>query len=1454
MSSRDVLLARVPVAAAVAVVLLLILSGWMVLGFGTAGGTSRVPIAPAGTALAPSAETGVAAIAEPTAVVHPASSASNFTGPLFFNLTNSFASPSVADQPCDHYGFPPYFDNYCYSYQQQPTILNLGNGDMGVGYSAIVNTTNASCPVYGYLYGAQLGSRVAFALSSDNGSTFGSPQYLGATNCTYPQAIEPTFALGADGVIDGAFVAANYTYDPIEYSGSPDRPGDALVFVNSTDHGVTFSSEKFLDTSGNIAYPEMATFGDTIYIVYENVSNGTALIPSSYYASSYPSELEFIYSTDGGTTWSRPVVLPGENATANDLAMGPSIATSSTGEVAVAYATNYSCVAFCGSFYGQVYGLDVVVVTSSTNGTSWSPIRTIATEVGSIAYASFSWGMEWIWQFTPTTQIAFSPSGGSLYVAWVGAYNTTNFNEEWYNAGLFAAASVDNGVTWTVAAVEAQFSPTSYYQDGFINPGLAVAPDGTIYLTYLWQNGTYSYGGCGVIPDFLDGLTYQALSTSTDGVHWSSPTMVGMQSDVYETYTSGFAGWTSSVTFSDSGAPVIAYSQPQAEVYSDTYWGGNSYYNSTDFTNLTVATVYSGPTVTVEFNETGLPAGTPWSAVVNLHVFTSTESSLNISGIPLGVDVYLAVPPSFTAPSGASWGSSGFYTYEEWSSYDSFTEFNVSYGQLFPLYLFAEPSQVIGYYVDIYVGATCYEIDYYAYDPTPQYTPSLPWLIPNGSSVFIDPNPDTYDGSPPVAYWNGTGDGSYTGPGSYADLTMNGSPISETFWMAYSETVNQTIEPVGLSSSNTYTFSFDGQSYSAPGDVWTTFTGIPLGPHSIGNITATSSQAGYVYYGYASSGPTVVAPLSGPVFLHFALVDTSSTSGQVSFQATGLDPATTWTLSFNGTTYSSNTTWINVTAQSGTYDAMASASVALSAATNWSASGFGPQLSVTPGSTYTVAFSPTYRFSATATTGGKVTGGAVQWVLPGTMVTINATPLSGYRFVGWTGVGATAYSGPTEVVAVTVTSPTTESAAFAPLPNARFNLTFSQTTLPVGQWWAVDVGGVGYASNTGEIVVPGLYATTGSCTSSTPTAYALHVSDVVNASTAGVRYVPASYPPYACTTGTTVVSLTFTTQYDVSVQASNGGTATVSTTHSPAGAAVWAAPSDVVTITAGSLSGFRFLGWQGTGAGSYSGPQSFTTFSASGPVTETAVFAPIVVPVTPTFAVNVSELSSLAPGTSWSITLGTKTFASSGSTLLISGLPNGTYPLSAPTVLAPGGLVQYAPSGLAPHVVIQGANATVSFGFTTSYWVSVAANAGGTVSPASGWVSSGRSITLTASPNDGYTFVGWVGTGVGSFTGADASTTLTVNGTVTEVAQFQPNAVSSTTTTSTGFWNSDGGWIGLALIGLIAGLVVGLLAMRLRRPPAAGSSTDTPATTGVEEYVETANPPAETEWSEGGTP
>lgn len=78
----------------------------------------------------------------------------------------------------------------------------------------------------------------------------------------------------------------------------------------------------------------------------------------------------------------------------------------------------------------------------------------------------------------------------------------------------------------------------------------------------------------------------------------------------------------------------------------------------------------------------------------------------------------------------------------------------------------------------------------------------------------------------------------------------------------------------------------------------------------------------------------------------------------------------------------------------------------------------------------------------------------------------------------------------------------------------------------------------------------------------------------------------------------------------------------------------------------------------------------------------------------------------------------------------------------------------------------------------------------GSVVPSSGWYNAGAPLTLTATANAGYAFGSWAGTGNGSYQGNINPHGITMNGPITETANFVQNAIANTITsdpTGTGY-------------------------------------------------------------------
>jgi Divergent InlB B-repeat domain len=78
---------------------------------------------------------------------------------------------------------------------------------------------------------------------------------------------------------------------------------------------------------------------------------------------------------------------------------------------------------------------------------------------------------------------------------------------------------------------------------------------------------------------------------------------------------------------------------------------------------------------------------------------------------------------------------------------------------------------------------------------------------------------------------------------------------------------------------------------------------------------------------------------------------------------------------------------------------------------------------------------------------------------------------------------------------------------------------------------------------------------------------------------------------------------------------------------------------------------------------------------------------------------------------------------------------------------------------------------TVEYGHG-QFELEMLANEGGTVTPGSGGQTSFSDVEITATPDTYHVFGGWKGSGDGSYTGPDRVATITMNGPITEVAEF----------------------------------------------------------------------------------
>ncbi len=225
------------------------------------------------------------------------------------------------------------------------------------------------------------------------------------------------------------------------------------------------------------------------------------------------------------------------------------------------------------------------------------------------------------------------------------------------------------------------------------------------------------------------------------------------------------------------GSFAIKSSSPDGAVFSP--YSGYMYIADRSSGNVTI---FSTPTL-VSFQETGLPAGTPWTVVFN----GSSQSTGNAS-MRFG------------------------------ENYGSFT-YNVTtpiYGAAGVRYTTSSPGSVT-------VGKTMITL------PVPYTTQYLLAInsTPSGSGKFTPSSASWVNSTTVVAiraisnpgyrfsYWFGTGKGSYTGNNATANVTMS-SPLNEiAYFSGFTYTV--TFEEVGLPSGTVWSVTFGGMHVKTTG-------------------------------------------------------------------------------------------------------------------------------------------------------------------------------------------------------------------------------------------------------------------------------------------------------------------------------------------------------------------------------------------------------------------------------------------------------------------------------------------------------------------------------------------------------------------------------------------------------------------------------------------------------------
>src|SRR5204862_4962422 len=129
------------------------------------------------------------------------------------------------------------------------------------------------------------------------------------------------------------------------------------------------------------------------------------------------------------------------------------------------------------------------------------------------------------------------------------------------------------------------------------------------------------------------------------------------------------------------------------------------------------------------------------------------------------------------------------------------------------------------------------------------------------------------------------------------------------------------------------------------------------------------------------------------------------------------------------------------------------------------------------------------------------------------------------------------------------------------------------------------------------------------------------------------------------------------------------------------------------------------------------------------------------------------------------------------STQTFSWAPNSNHTITAdsPKSTGPGGQVvfdNWSDGGATSHTVTASGSTTYTANFKQQYLLTINVGNGGVVRPLTAFYNAREPVRMTATPQEKFSFDGWVGTGADSYTGSFANIAIDMTAPVTETANF----------------------------------------------------------------------------------
>ena len=1449
-------------------VALLLAGGSFTDGFPThAPGPTEAAVSPSPSPV-PGLERTTAAPAQVPAGAHPsARPATNLT-----HGRGTFFSNYNVPNPPGGFNSCAWALNVCNNETLEPALNVTSDGYTVLAYTAFTNL--APCP--GQVVWAT--TEVGVVVSKDFGLHWTKPSYLGNPVCrsgpdeNYSSAFEPSLTSLPNGTLVMSYVEWNLTasvyasfvpYERLMPAGilCGDANSSRIVVTESHDHGGNWTVPHVIDGGAfdnatdtcplsdfPVVRPKITATGDTVYLVWTNVTN-----PVGYNSSvPYSSWVHFADSTDGGSTWSaiqHLVVLDNNvSGTRSDVATDPSILVDPSGKLFVAYATNFTSATYCGPDYCEssvVAGIEIA--ESTDNGTSWSYTTADAT-----LYAGEPIFPDYPAFWEPFTTMAENPVLHQVYLVFQASV-VGNFCQNGFYFGdecgeqevdkVFLQNSSDAGATWSAPRAVSPYNTTADWLSAAFNPSVAVDSAGRIQVQYsylddqLCQNSTPIIWSspCGPEQEYY-------LNSSDNGFTWTPPVLVAGDFTYHGGPWRGYMWDGDTTALATEGSQVLlAWTETrcptnQAPFLCNLPDPPNATGLPDAGANVVASRLFESAGLTVTFNETGLPPIGNWSLVVQGYARDGpVGTNLSVSGLPPSTPIWIYVPVINASYGQAYWPRSPVVSPAVFTA-------NTTVPETFAEHVLVNLLTVPDGYPSSYWDTLGYTNVALTPAPGAYWVPvGVPQRFNETTSAGVFPTCYQCDNMTFLS-WTGTGPGS---------VSTNTTSVTFTPWGPVNETANFQLNGYCWGSawfnkcvSYTYNLTFAEQGLPAEtawGVTVTDSNGTVDTGETVGGLLGFTIGEGLVPFAAwtipAGGGrfwvpsTSTVSPVASPsattVAITYRLESLTGVSFPTTFDAVGLPAGTSWGIELGVQEYGVNAANASFSLPGGVAESVNGTPVYEANGTGYyvQAVSVTPLVlgenasSLTPGGTFTtngsaivtLRYAPMFRLTVTASTGGSVSP-ADLWAPQGATVPLGEAPAAGYEFVGWTGLGSGSVSTSATNATVSLLGVVTEFGTFRPIGGPVFGLTLIASGLPTGTTFLVGLGGTTY-SGTGSFRVANL--SQGVYPLLVPTVYANGSNSTRFVSLSTSSSLPLSGDRLNLTANGTL-TIVFGPQYAVSLRTTPGGS--VAGAGLPSPGVYWWNGSEELTAVATASPGFQFLGWNGSGAGSLSTTDPSLGLPVIGPIAETAQFAPA---GAATYVLVVQE-SGLPEGTNWSVTAGTFGVFGATSELRLAGL-NGSYAVSAPPVSsAPG--VRWVSNVMSDAMTVF-QDRTIPVTFVEQFEVTVLAGVGGTASPiGSEWVGTGTVVALAAVPNESAEFLGWVGSGPGSYTGPNRSVSLAVSSPILEAAEYGPSAPGSNGVGPSGLPVLDlAGVVTLGVLGLLVGIGVAR-----RRPPSTGGTLGAP--------------------------